>query len=85
MGAGFTGGGHGKTKEPFMDWNKTVFIAGLCVMTFALAPPLYRLSRAVEGLVKEMGRDCVVGIPEKPGNEYRLEWVKVNNKQREKK
>lgn len=61
-----------------LPWRlKASLYIGMGLGCFFLAPPLYRLSRAVEGLVVEMNRDCVVGIPEKPNmpGKWRLAWV----------
>lgn len=66
-----------------MDWNKTAFIVGLCVMTFALVPPINRLSRAVEELIAE--RECILPgtIPERPeGSGWKLTWINTRKERR---
>jgi len=62
-----------------MDKEKIAWLLTLCVVAFALAPPIHRLSRAVEGWAKKIGQDCILPgtIPERPeGRGWKLEWTK---------
>lgn len=66
-----------------MDKEKIAWMLCLCVCTFALVPPIHRLSRAVEELWKH---ECVMigTIPEKPDSSkgWRLKWVQTHKERR---
>lgn len=61
-----------------MGKEKIAWLLALCVVAFALAPPIHRLSRAVEDWTKAISSTCILPetIPPKPEHpNARLQWV----------